>query len=176
MQETDERLCSSGFFAHKPFLKKSDNEYICQVKVIDHKHFINSNHWEFCNFTCSNFEELSKHNELEHNWTSESPQCCKKCEVYMRTYCEFLAHSIYHMKELYTSNKFKDTFFCCEACDKMYHDVFNAFHSKKCQTFSPVTMNQKYFSYADLSKLDATADKKIEDLSQQFASLKVNSV
>lgn len=137
------------FTAHKPYTKKHTH-YICTIKVYD-PDLAESNQ---CNAVFENFQELAKHNKIVHNWSSDPPNCCQFCEVYLRTRCEFLAHEIHHLKQLYSYIK---GFFCCPACDKMYQDIFNHFDAKKCIMTSPVTMDEKtynkLFTYNDQSRL-----------------------
>lgn len=137
------------FTGHKPYQKKHTH-YICYIKVFNPDLF-EENNFETCNAVFENFQSLTRHIKIEHNWSSEPPHCCQICEIYLRNRCEFLAHTIHHLKLLHS---YTEAFFCCDACDKMYQDIFNYFDARNCQTFSPVTMDQKYFEYTDMSKMD----------------------
>ena len=138
-----------SFLAHKPYTKKHTH-YICIIKVAapDLSKTVR------CNAVFENFQQLTEHNKIEHDWSSDPPNCCQFCEVYLISRCEFLAHEIYHLKQLYSYMK---KFPCCEACDKMYQDIFNHFDAKNCLQTSPVTMDEqtfkKLFKYVDKSKV-----------------------
>ena len=128
------------FTGHRPY-KKRHTHYICYIKVEDEI----PEKFKPCNGIFEDFESLAKHNNEIHNWSLE--HCCYICELYVKNRCEFLAHTIFHLKELYSQ---KDSF-CCEACEKMYKNIFANFNARNCYTFSPVTLKEDYFDYYDLT-------------------------